>query len=112
MRPPLTAAGDTLDYRVLWQDVDVSGHANWQIEVLDLRWAKDWAVQAYPPAGRETIITDQHGAVLANGKRTTEDLSTNLVIAFNGTRWADLTVEGRYHFTLDLDTGDVEALPT
>lgn len=102
-------ANDALSYRLLLENADLAGRADGQASFSDLRLSKGG--RSYPLAGSQTIVTNQHGMVLANGERTSDDFAANVVIAFNGTRWATLTVDGLYRFRLDLDTGVVESPP-
>lgn len=63
--------------------------------------------EGYPLSGsiRWTLFVDLH--VVANSGSADHTLRGSALVTFNGTRFVPLVLNGRHHYTLDLDTGEV-----
>jgi hypothetical protein len=101
------AARDSMKYRFTGDGYDLNGDAIWVEGVEALRWSKDTETNPYPLSGRESIFVDQNWTYTSAQANSADHQKANVVITFNGTQWADLTVDDRYHFKLDLSTGQV-----
>jgi len=101
------SAADTLAYRFVWTGYDVSAHATWDEHDDRVRWSKDYVSNPYPLSGTETFRVDQHGVAIVGSDRETEDLTADVQLTFNGGVWADLTIDHRFNYKLNLDTGEV-----
>lgn len=96
-------------------DWDCAGQSNWSENHQNVRWRNNYAYDdtsaVYPLDGVSTYAVHDRWTSHwhdANGiADESEDVSGTVRIAYNGTRYVPVTVDDRYEFTLDLDTGEI-----
>lgn len=103
-------AADSSDFRWQWEGAEYIGHGIWAEGFENLVWRKDWTAP-YPLGGRITLVMDESWTMRNGAETNSESFRENVAVTFNGTRYAEMIVDGRYHFRLDLETGDVEDMP-
>lgn len=100
------ASRDTSDYRMVIPDVDIEGRCTWLAGSQAVRWSKAWD-RPYPLGGRQHYDVDLEWIVRSNQGDQRDHVKASVVIEYDGTRFATMTVDGQYRFRLDLETGTV-----
>jgi len=86
---------------------DSVGDSNWDATYTNVVWSKDYDAHPYPLSGREHFHVHDVWQTVSNGEQTNDSYDGDVEITFNGTHLVPVVVDGRFTFTLDLDTGDV-----
>jgi uncharacterized protein YcfL len=113
-RPTLWIDGsraDTLDVRF----TTVGGSATRWFDartlttVEDVRWTKpaDSSTTTYPSAGTITMGIAARRFTDASHATVERTFDATVVVTFNGTRFAHATINGTFHYLIDLETGAV-----
>ena len=77
--------------------------------VQDVRWTKpaDPSQATYPSAGTITLVMSARRFTSAERTITDRTFDAVVLVTFNGTRFAHATVNGVFHYLIDLETGAV-----
>lgn len=102
---------DSVDYAWLWESASSDGRGRSETSYHGVRLGKDYFQQRYPLGGRVAFQMDAHWKSRGPEGNRQEDLSADVEVRYNGSRYAELIVVGIYHYRLDLDTGEATPLP-
>ena len=112
-RPTLWIDGsraDTLNVRF----ITAGGATRWfdarsLTTVEDVLWTKpaDPSTTTYPSAGTITTVISSRRFTDASHATVERTFDATVVVTFNGTRFAHATVNGTFHYLIDLETGAV-----
>jgi hypothetical protein len=98
------------EYRWVLPPQEYWGHGIWAVAYQDLVWSKDY-LAPYPLGGRVSMQMDESWTIREGASDDTQAYREDVMVTFNGTRYAELVVDGRFRFRLDLETGEVEEQP-
>jgi hypothetical protein len=99
-------AQELWDWDLAYDNVTSKGHFDARSAIDHVAWEKS-GTPIYPVAGTITMLWVGSWSASSPDGNQSESINTSSKVTLNGSRYADLVVDGKYHFQLDLETGGV-----